>query len=65
MKKTVNNKKNIYLFNIIMGAICVLFLGVSMLTNEMPLLKVLFVIALLSYIVFLICFFRDKKMEYK
>lgn len=63
--KEMEKKKRIYLFNIIMGAICVCLLGMSMLTNEMLILKILFAIALVSYIVLLICFFRDRKRGYE
>lgn len=65
MKEIVKRRKSIYLFSIIMGAICVLLLGVSMLTNEILILKVLFVITLVSYIGLLFCFLRDRKRGYK
>lgn len=54
-------RKDVYLFNIIMGGICVLLLGISMLINKLFILKVLFVIAMVSYVGLLICFFIDKK----
>ena len=64
MKETVKKKER-YLFCVIMGAICVFLLGVSMLTNEMLILKVLFVITLVSYIVLLFCFLMERKRGYK
>ncbi len=57
----ITKKRNIYLFSIIMGAICVLLLGISMLTNDMMIFKVLFVIAVLSYVGMLICYFINRK----
>ena len=60
MKETAK-KERIYLFNIVMGAICVMLLGVSMLTSEKLILKVLFAIALVSYIVLVICFLKGRK----
>ena len=59
MKNT--KKKNIYLFNIIMGAICVLLMGISMLTSDMMILKVLFAIVVVSYAGMLICYFINRK----
>lgn len=59
MKNT--KKKNIYLFNIIMGAICVLLMGISMLTSDMMIFKVLFAIVVVSYVGMLICYFINKK----
>ncbi len=57
--------KKFYLFNVIIGAINVLLIGNAMLSNESLILKVLFVIALVFYIVLLVSFFIERKRWYK
>ena len=57
--------KKFYLFNVIIGAINVLLIGSAMLSNERLILKVLFVIALVFYIVLLVSFFIERKRWYK
>lgn len=61
----MKNKKKIYSFSIIIGTISIIIFGVNVFIYKLLSMRILFFITLISYIVFLICYWIEKKRGFQ